>query len=208
MSGDRGGGVLVATTSSKRLVGSAVGSPVGSEVGWAVGSAVGSARGWAVGYGSEAARPGSHLKKKRTQQATGRQPVVRPVRPRAGLARPVAPVQAVARRNVRPEERRVGRRVPPDPVDLVITSAGAASSGIDASRPGGSRDGSPWKNDSVGDAGATAATATAARAANGGRRGRGAEPRLRRRRARRVFRRGARGSARLAGRCGWQRRRF
>ena len=34
-----------------------------------------------------------------------------------------------------------------------MTSEGVASSGIGASRPGESRDGSPWKNDSVGDAG-------------------------------------------------------
>ena len=34
-----------------------------------------------------------------------------------------------------------------------MTSAGVASSGIGASRPGESRDGSPWKKDSVGDAG-------------------------------------------------------
>ena len=34
-----------------------------------------------------------------------------------------------------------------------MTSAGVASSGMGASRPGESRDGSPWKNDSVGDAG-------------------------------------------------------
>ena len=34
-----------------------------------------------------------------------------------------------------------------------MTSAGVARSGIGASRPGESRDGSPWKKDSVGDAG-------------------------------------------------------